>query len=110
ATGIAVGSRQEATLQRDQARSQQMAQQAGQLRRTDPAQALRMALAGYRTRPTAAARGTLLSMYATPFARQLKGDVRVEAVAFGPRPAQADTLATGDADGVLRVWDTSGPR
>ncbi|WP_018567298.1 WD40 repeat domain-containing protein [Streptomyces sp. PsTaAH-124] len=110
ATGIAVGSRQEATRERDQARSQQMAQQAGQLRRTDPAQALRMALAGYRTRPTAAARGALLSMYASPYARQLKGDVRVEAVAFGPRPTQADTLATGDADGVLRVWDTSGPR
>ncbi|MFH8223590.1 AAA family ATPase [Streptomyces sp. NPDC018057] len=110
ATGIAVGSRQEATRQRDRARSQQMAQQAGQLRRTDPAQALRLALAGYRTRPTAAARGTLLSMYATPYARQLKGDVRVEAVAFGPRAAQADVLATGDADGVLRIWDASGPR
>ncbi|MEU5599270.1 XRE family transcriptional regulator [Streptomyces sp. NPDC020298] len=109
AAGIAVVSRQEATHQRDQARSQQMAQQAGALRRTEPAQALQLALAGYRTRPTAAARGALLSMYVTPYARQVKGDVRVEAVAFAPRPSQAGMLATGDAGGALRIVNTSGP-
>ncbi|MEU0355254.1 nSTAND1 domain-containing NTPase [Streptomyces cyaneofuscatus] len=77
ATVIAVDSRQEATRQRDQALSERMAQEAVSLRRAEPAQALRLSLTAYRVSPTATARGTLLSMYATPFARQLRAESAV---------------------------------
>ncbi|MCS0639862.1 helix-turn-helix domain-containing protein [Streptomyces sp. LP05-1] len=102
---LAAISREQATQQRDQALSRQMAQESQTLRRTEPAEALQLALAAYRMYPTDAARGTLLSMYASPYARQIKGDVGVEAVAFSPRPAPDGLLATGDANGTLRLWN-----
>ncbi|MDJ1645433.1 nSTAND1 domain-containing NTPase [Streptomyces pakalii] len=106
ATVIAVDSRQEATRQRDQALSERMAQEAEALRRAEPARALQLSLTAYRMSPTATARGTLLSMYATPFARQLRGESAVTAAAVAPLPRSSSIVATGEASGVLRLWST----
>ena len=60
-----------AAHQRDVAVSRQVAEQALELRATNPALAAQLALAAYRLAPTPEARGSLLSTFATPYATRL---------------------------------------
>ncbi|MEU8706635.1 XRE family transcriptional regulator [Streptomyces sp. NPDC048565] len=106
ATGFAWRAEQQATRQRDIAVSQQVADQSSALRSTDPARALQLGLVAYRLHPTTAARGTVLSSYATPYATQLSGDDQFDAVAYHPG---GRILAAAGQDHVVRLWNVADP-
>ncbi|MEW1720214.1 AAA family ATPase [Streptomyces sp. NPDC093109] len=106
ATGLAVHAQRQATGERDTAVSQRIAEQAAALRPTDPAGALQLGLSAYRLRPTVAARGALLSSFATPYATRLVAAGRVDAVA--PRPG-GRVLATAERGRAVRLWDIADP-
>ncbi|MGH3828711.1 MAG: AAA family ATPase, partial [Pseudonocardiaceae bacterium] len=96
AAGVAVIQQRAAEHQRDVAVSRQVAGQALELRGTNPALAAQLALAAYRLTPTTEARGSLLSISATPYATRLTGHTStVFSVAFSP---DGHTLATASDD------------
>ncbi|TYB57592.1 hypothetical protein FXF51_39535 [Nonomuraea sp. PA05] len=88
--------------QRDVALSEKVAGEAAALRKVDPALAAQLSLAAYRLSPTVAARSSLMSGFAAPFATRLA--LNVNTVAFTGR-----TMATGGDDRVIRLWDVSAP-
>ncbi len=107
AAGIAVVQRRTAEQQRNLALSRQVADQALELRATNPALAAQLGLAAYRLVPTTEARGSLLSTVATPYATRLTGHTgSVKGVAFSP---DGHTLATGSDDTTARLWDVRDP-
>lgn len=97
-----------ATYQRDLAISRQVAAEADQLRGTDIALAMQLALAAYRISPTTEARSSLLNSTATVAATRMLGVVGTEmhSVAFNPAKT---ILAAGTADGTVRFWDVRRP-
>ncbi|MFJ1646565.1 XRE family transcriptional regulator [Streptomyces sp. NPDC088258] len=106
AAGLAVQAQRRATGERDTAVSQRVAEQAAALRPTNPAGALQLALSAYRLRRTVAARGALLSSYATPYATRLVAADRVDAVALRPG---GRVLATAERRRAVRLWDVTDP-
>lgn len=99
--------RDDAGAQRDVASSQRAAERAAAVRAANPALAAQVSLAAYRLSPTPEARGALLSTFATPYATQLTGRrIVVTTVAFAP---DGGLLATGDADGTVRLWRVADP-
>ncbi|MFJ8332894.1 XRE family transcriptional regulator [Streptomyces sp. NPDC094437] len=106
ATGFAVLAQHRAADERDTAVSQRIAEQAAALRPTDPAAALQLALSAYRLHPTVAARGALLSGYATPYATRLVGSDRLDRVALRP---DGHVLATAVRGHAVHLWDVTAP-
>jgi WD40 repeat protein/transcriptional regulator with XRE-family HTH domain len=101
---VAYQQKSAATYQRDVAISRQIATEADQLRSTDIALAMQLSLASYRISPTTEARSSLLNSTATVAATRMLGTVGTEmhSVAFN---LGQTILATGNADGTVRLWD-----
>ncbi|MEU6234808.1 hypothetical protein [Kitasatospora sp. NPDC047058] len=88
-------------------RSKRIAAVADALRPDDPAAALEMSLAAFRTAPTVEARSALLRSALTPVPAVLEGHTQtVLNLAFQPGGA---TLASSSADRTVRTWDVSDP-
>jgi WD40 repeat protein len=104
-TVYAVLAESTATEQRNIALSQKVAGEAATLRDTRPALAAQLALAAYRLTPTEAARGTLISTFATPFSTQLLGHTNnLNAVAFAKNGKLVATAASDSLNNAVRLW------
>ncbi len=93
--------------QRNSVLSQRVAAQAGALRAANPALSAQLSLAAYRLSPTAEARGSLLSAFASPFATTLEHAEGATDVVFGG--PDGHTLVTLAGDGGLRLTRVTDP-
>ncbi|MCK2241418.1 MULTISPECIES: helix-turn-helix domain-containing protein [unclassified Crossiella] len=108
AGGIALVQRQQALTARDEATSRQVGEHASSLLGADPALAGQLALAAYQLAETPAARGAVLSAFATAYPTRLHGGAeQVDVVALRP---DGGLLATGGLDGVVQLWDATDGR
>ncbi|TMR96960.1 NACHT and WD repeat domain-containing protein [Nonomuraea basaltis] len=104
--GFAWRERERADQDRLAGVSQRVAEQAGELRATNPWLAAQLAVAAYRLAGTVEARGAVLSS-APPYAtRLLSGGNWVHRIAVSPDQA---VLAVGTDDGAVRLWDATDP-
>ncbi|MER6958177.1 hypothetical protein [Streptomyces sp. NPDC000618] len=100
--------RQVADAVRKVALSRQLAAQSTALIGTNSDLASLLAIQAYRTSPTSQAVESLYAAAAVPLRHRLTGhSAPVVAVAFRP---DGRTLATGDNDGTMRLWDTRAGR
>ncbi|MFH8336340.1 hypothetical protein [Streptomyces sp. AM6-12] len=101
----AVHAQHTADQQRDIAQSRELAARSEAVLPRLPEAAMMLALQGFRTAPTAEARGSLLSSYAKYTANELTGHTAaVQALEFSP---DGHTLVTASADHSVKLWDTS---
>jgi WD40 repeat protein len=99
---LAFHQRAVANVERDLAVSRQVATVADQLRETDPALAMQLALAAYRTAPTPEARSSLLGAYVTPPVTRVLGSAGVAQAVAVNRDRTA--MAAAGADKAIRLW------
>ncbi|WP_088288011.1 WD40 repeat domain-containing protein [Kineosporia sp. A_224] len=106
ATVSALRSRATAQTQRTDAVSRQLAAEALAARGTEPQRAKLLALAAWRTAPTAEARGALLSLQAQPYAGQVAtGTKDLRAIAVSP---DGRTLASVGGEGRVELRPVDG--
>ena len=105
---VAMQQRRIADEQRDLAVSRQLAITANQLRSNDPALAMQLSLAAFRTAPTPEARASLLDAVAGPDVTRLLGTPGVlQSVDFAH---EGRLMAAGGADAAIRLWTRDGDR
>ncbi|GAA3612824.1 hypothetical protein GCM10022419_117290 [Nonomuraea rosea] len=98
---------EQASAARVTALAQRAAGEVGELRATNPALAMQVAVAAHRLADTPRTRSAVLGS-APPYVTYLRssGD-RVRMIAYSPDDA---VLATGSDDGVIQLWDATDPR
>lgn len=105
--GVALRQSADARAERDQAVAGQVLAEAGQLQSTDPSLAAQLTLTAYRMQGTRDAYTDLLNTQNVPLSQLLTGSSStVYTVAYSP---SGRTLASGDANGMLRLWNLSVP-
>ncbi|WP_203774834.1 nSTAND1 domain-containing NTPase, partial [Paractinoplanes deccanensis] len=103
----AVAAERAAVAAEQTALSRQLAAQSTTVRSTDPDLASLLAVAAFRTRPTAEATAGVYAAAALPLEHRLAGTAAVEQVVFA---AKGGGLATIADDGSARLWDTGSGR
>ena len=104
---VAFSQRAAAVRQRDQANYNQVIAKALQFGTSDTSLAAQLTLAAYRIQPTQDLASRLLDTENTPLPSSLAtGAGFVHSVAFSPG---GHTLASGDSDGTIRLWDLADP-
>ena len=104
---VAFSQRAAAVRQRDQAIYNQVIAKALQFGTSDTPLAAQLTLAAYRIQPTEDLASRLLDTENTPLPAPLAaGAGFVHSVAFSP---DGHTLASGNSDGTVRLWDVAGP-
>ena len=107
ASGFAFSQRAAAVRQRDQASYNQVIAEALQFGTSDTPLAAQLNLAAYRIQPTQDLASRLLNTENTPLPAPLAtGAGFVNSVAFSP---DGHTLASGNADGTIRLWNVADP-
>ena len=107
ASGFAFSQRSAAVRQRDQAIYNQVVAEALQLGTSDTTLAAQLNLAAYRIQPTQDLASRLVNTENTPLPSSLAtGAGFVYSVAFSPN---GHTLASGNADGTVGLWDVADP-
>ena len=107
AAGFAFSQRAAAVRQRDQALYNQAVAEALQFGASDTTLAAQLALAAYRIQPTQQLASLLLNTENAPLSSPLAaGAEDVYSVAFSPG---GHTLASGNRDGTVRLWDVTDP-
>ena len=105
ATALAVRASQQVAQQRDIAISGMLISQSQQLGDANPALSRLLAVAAWRINPSSAARYAMLAAAARPGAAVLTSHGgAVDSVAFSPG---GTTLATGNTDGTVQLWDVA---
>ena len=107
ASVVAFSQRAAAVRQRDQAIYNQVIAKALQFGTSDTPLAAQLTLAAYRIQPTQDLASRLLDTENTPLPAPLAtGAGFVHSVAFSP---DGHTLASGNSDGTVRLWDVADP-
>ncbi len=107
ASGFAFSQRSAAVRQRDQAIYNQVVAEALQYGTSDTALAAQLNLAAYRIQPTQDLASRLVNTENTPLSSSLAtGAGFVNSVAYSP---DGHTLASGNADGTVQLWDVADP-
>ena len=107
ASVVAFSQRAAAVRQRNQANYNQLVGKALQSGTSDTQLAAQLTLAAYRIQPTQDLASRLLDTENTPLPAPLAtGAGFVRSVAFSP---DGHTLASGNSDGTVRLWDVAGP-
>ena len=107
ASGFAFSQRTAAVRQRDQASYNQVVDEALQYGTSNTPLAAQLNLAAYRIQPTQDLASRLLNIENTPLSTQLgTGAGSVNSVAFNP---DGHTLASGNADATIRMWNVADP-
>jgi WD40 repeat protein/transcriptional regulator with XRE-family HTH domain len=105
--GFAFSQRAAAVRQRNQAIYNQVIAEALQYAASDTPLAAQLTLAAYRIQPTQDLASRLLNTENTPLSAPLAaGTGAVNSVAYSP---SGHTLASGSADGAIRLWDATDP-